>query len=96
LIVFESRRSSTAPGRLARARGRVPLSRSRDDGEGRAVAAAKRPHWPEFAVDGPAPSVTPRHFHDILIGTDLPKLIYNNAFRLQRKTAFPKRMIWFK
>jgi len=33
--------------------------------------------------------VTPRHIHDILIGTDLPKLICNNAFRLQRKTALP-------
>jgi hypothetical protein len=74
----------------------VPLSRSRDDGKGRGRSAAKRPHWPEFAVNRLAPSVTARRFHDILIGTDLPKLIYNNAFRLQRKTAFPKRMIWFK
>jgi hypothetical protein len=71
----------------------VPPWRSRDAGEGGAAGAAKRPHRPEFAVEGLAPPVTARRFHDILIGTDLPKLIYNDAFRLQRKTAFPKRMI---
>jgi hypothetical protein len=77
LIIFESQRSSTPPGRLARARGRLQLSRSRDDGEGRKgpPGAAKRQHWPEFAVDGPAPSVTSRHFHDNLIGSDFRKLI---------------------
>jgi hypothetical protein len=42
---------------------------------GGAGGAAKRQHWPEFAVEGPAPSVTARHFHDILIGTDFRKLI---------------------
>jgi hypothetical protein len=52
-----------------------------------ARGAAKRQHRPEFEVDGPAPPVTPGHFHDILIGTDLPKLICINAFRLQRKRA---------
>jgi hypothetical protein len=55
---------------------------------GRASAAAKRQHLPQFAVDGSASSVTARHFHDILIGTDFRKLIYNNAFRLQRKPRF--------
>jgi hypothetical protein len=37
--------------------------------------AAKRQHLPEFAVDGLASSVTSRHFHDNLIGSDFRKLI---------------------
>jgi hypothetical protein len=37
--------------------------------------AAKRQHWPEFAVDGLASSVTSRHFHDNLIGSDFRKMI---------------------
>jgi hypothetical protein len=55
---------------------------------GAAGGAAKRQHLPEFAVDGPAPSVTPAHFHDILIGTDFRKMICNNAFRLQPTPRF--------
>jgi hypothetical protein len=38
-------------------------------------AEAKLQHLPEFAVDGPALSVTSRYFHDILIGTHFRKMI---------------------